>query len=278
MRADRTHILLAAIAMIALVLILTGCAGPLNSVPGTYTARTVPVKIAGRNLKVTYITPVAPRPQEMLILFASGDAGYWGVSQAIMKHLAEQRYYVVTYDARQIIAREQQSGKGMSLREVAALYDTILVDARRSVGSPEGVPVVVTGYSRGATMIVLAAAIDSLQHRLSGAVAIELTRRTDYLKLPARGDSLSSALLDAEGQIQTYAAIPLAGSLPFALIQATKDSYIGADEARELFGPDTPSRRFYRIEGSHALRGVHDVVMKHLDDALAWISGHAAAN
>jgi hypothetical protein len=77
--------------------------------------------------------------------------------------------------------------------------------------------------------------------------------------------------VDDKGRIQTYAAIPSAGSLPFALIQATKDSYVGADEARQLFGPDTSRRRFYRIEGSHSFGGARDTLMQALDGALAWI-------
>jgi hypothetical protein len=243
--------------------------------PGTFEARTVPVKIAGRDLRVTYVTPAVPRTPDALIVFVSGDAGYWGVSGAIMKHLAEQRYYLVTYDARQLIAREKKSHARAKIREVEALYDTILVDARRSHGIPDSVPVVVTGYSRGANMVVLSAGIDSLRRHLAGAVAIALTRRTDHLERPTPRDPLSSVLVDDQGRIQTYAAIPSAGSLPFALIQATKDSYVGADEARKLFGPDTPRRRFYRIEGKHTFGGARDTLMQDLDDALGWIFGIA---
>jgi fermentation-respiration switch protein FrsA (DUF1100 family) len=85
-------------------------------------------------------------------------------------------------------------------------------------------------------------------------------------------------LVDDKGHLQTYSAIPSAGSLPFAVIQGTKDSYIGAEEARRRFGPDTPRRRFYTIEGSHTFGGARDVLMRDLDDALAWIQGMVGTN
>lgn len=42
-----------------------------------FLARTAPVRIAGRDLRVTYVTPSVPRTREVLVLFATGDAGYW---------------------------------------------------------------------------------------------------------------------------------------------------------------------------------------------------------
>jgi hypothetical protein len=56
------------------------------------------------------------------------------------------------------------------------------------------------------------------------------------------------------------------------------DSYIGAEAARRLFGPATPRRRFYTIEGSHAFGGAGEILMRDLDDALAWIQRIAGAS
>ena len=256
---------------IGLVLILSGCAGPLESKPGTYQSRTVPVKFRGRDLKVTYVTPATPRTREVLVLFASGDAGYWGVSGEMIEHLADERYYLVTYDARQLIAREKKSHSRTKIQEYGALYDTMLVDSRRSLGVPDSIPVMLVGYSRGANLVVLTAGLDSLRHHLAGAVAIALCPTTDYLEKPTPTDPLSSALVDEHGHLQTYTAIPFAGTLPFAVIQGTTDSYIGAAKAKQLFGADTPRRRFYTIDGSHTFGGARDTLMRDLDDALSWV-------
>jgi hypothetical protein len=204
--------LFAAAAVIAPILGLNGCAGPLQSKPGVFEARTVPVRIGGRDLNVTYVTPATPRTREVLILFASGDAGYWGVGGEMIEHLAQERYYLVTYDARQLIAREKKSGTRAKTKAVGALLDSILVDAKRSLGMPDSVPVVVTGYSRGANMVVLAAGIESLRHHLAGATAVALCPDLDYLEKPIPQDPLSSVLADDKGHLQAYSAIPSAGS------------------------------------------------------------------
>lgn len=278
MQRPVAHIFIAAVSVIAPVLALSGCAGPLQSIPGAFEARTVPVRIGGRDLNVTYVTPTIPRTPKVLILFASGDAGYLGVSGDIIEHLALEHYYLVTYDARQLIAREKKSRTRAKIQEVAALYDTILVDARHSLGIPDSVPMVVIGYSRGAQLVVLSAGIQSLRHHLAGAIAVALCPKTDYIEKPTPKDPLSSVAVDEKGHIQTYAAIRSAGSLPFAIIQGTNDSYIGAEKAQRLFGPDTPRRRFYAIEGSHTFKGARDVLMRDLDDALAWIQEIASTN
>jgi len=273
MRRQSSRFLSALALAIASACSLLGCAGPLRSKPDAFVARTVPVKFGGRVIEVTYVTPLVPKTRGVLILFASGDAGYWGVSSEMIEHLADERYYLVTYDARQLIAREKKSKSRSKIRDLEALYDTMLVDARRSLSLPDTVPVIVTGYSRGANMVVLCAGIESLRRHLAGAVAIALCPNTDYLEPPTREEPLSTVLVDGEGHLQTYEAIPSAGSLPFAVIQGTKDSYIGADEARSRFGPDTPRRRFYAIEGSHTFGGARDTLMRDLDDALGWIQG-----
>src|SRR5262249_11156092 len=117
------------LAAVSTIVALAGCAGPIQSKPGAFQARTVPQRIGGRDLRVTYVTPATPRTREVLILFASGDAGYWGVSGALIEHLAEERYFLVTYDARQLVAREKKSGTRSKIKQVAALYDMMLLDA-----------------------------------------------------------------------------------------------------------------------------------------------------
>jgi hypothetical protein len=46
-------------------------------------------------------------------------------------------------------------------------------------------------------------------------------------------------------------------------------SRAGHDELRKT--PFVPSRRFYKVEGSHTFRGARDGLMRDLDDALARI-------
>ena len=217
-------------ASLAALLTLTGCAGPLHSKLGAYTARTGSrVRFAGRDLRVTYVTPGTPRSREVLILFATGDAGYWGVSGQIAEHLAAQRYFLVTYDARQLVAREeightcQDPGSRGLVRRCWWMPDG-------RWGSPDSVPVIVTGYSRGTNMVVLAAGIERLRHHLAGAIAIDsdpprrLPRAGRHPPIRCRRCWSTSKA----GSKRTRRSRPPDRS--FALIQGTEDSHIGAEE------------------------------------------------
>jgi hypothetical protein len=78
--------------------------------------------------------------------------------------------------------------------------------------------------------------------------------------------------VDDRGRIQTYPALARLESIKLAVIQSTGDSYVPADEARTLFGPDTATRRLYAVKArNHGFDGGRDELLKDLDAALDWI-------
>jgi hypothetical protein len=249
-----------------------GCAGHVASKPGVYETWTEPFTRADRSVHVNYVKPVTPRSPAMLVLFATGDAGWMGASGEIFEHMAERGYYIAAYDSREVVARTKTTDKLVEIPDAAAAVDAIIVQARRALGLPETTPVIVTGYSRGANLVVFAAGVKSLQHHIGGAVAIALTRETDFLQAPPPADRPPSVQVDDKGRIQTYPAIERAGSIPFAVIQSKGDSYVPAAESRRLFGPDTPTRRLYEVEArNHGFGGGRAELIRDLDDALQWI-------
>ena len=250
------------------------CASGLSSKDGVYTARRQPVALADRELNLTYVTPVKPRSPVFLVLFATGDAGWFGVSGSIVKHLAEQGCYVTAYDSRELLSETKRSGKKESIADAAAAVESIITRSRRDLGLPETTPVIVTGFSRGANMVVFTVAAKRLQSELAGAIAIALTREFDNLLAPNPSELPPSVKLDEQGRIQTYPAIERAGSLPVAVIQSAGDKYVPAEESRRLFGPDSPTRRLYEVDArNHGFDGSKDEMLRDLDEALVWIEG-----
>jgi fermentation-respiration switch protein FrsA (DUF1100 family) len=60
--------------------------------------------------------------------------------------------------------------------------------------------------------------------------------------------------------------------LPVAVIQSTRDGYLPAAQARQLFGPDGERRRFYPIESDgHTFGGAHAALYEQARAALEWI-------
>jgi hypothetical protein len=70
----------------------------------------------------------------------------------------------------------------------------------------------------------------------------------------------------------TYGRIAQLDPVLCAVIQATKDNYLPAASARQLFGPDTPRRRFYSINANnHRFSGGKAAFDAALLDAIRWM-------
>ena len=231
------------------------------------------VRFLGRSMDLWCAKPANPRSPTFLIIFASGDGGMHGVSKATYKHMADQGYYVGAYSSRQALKRVKSTGQFMSFPEAASSISRLMQEARRLLGLPESTPVVVSGISRGASMVVFAAGEPSLQPRICGAVAIALTRESDYMNPPPPGERGSSIQLDKKGRILLYPALARLGSIPIAVIESMHDSYVNAAESRRLMGPDTPTRRLYEVQAdNHSFGGGREQLFRDLDEALSWIA------
>jgi hypothetical protein len=71
---------------------------------------------------------------------------------------------------------------------------------------------------------------------------------------------------------QPYDALPGMIDLRVAVVQSSNDDYIPAAEAREYFGPDTPTRRFRAIEADdHSFGGALPEMYREMLASLDWI-------
>jgi dienelactone hydrolase len=260
-------------AAVALCLILT-IAGVLPAAGNQpYEERKEEVKFPNRSIGLWCARPTTPRSPAFLVIFASGDGGLHGVSKAIYKHIAEQGYYVAAYSSREALARVKSTGKFLTFPEAASAINTLLREARRLLDLRDSTPTIVTGNSRGASMVVFAAAEPSLKAQICGAVAIALTRESDYVTPPAPAERDAYIKLDDKGGVLLYPALDRLGSVPIAVIQSTNDSYVRSAESRQLMGPDTPTRRLYEVQSSnHSFGGGKDQLLHDLDEALDWIA------
>jgi hypothetical protein len=264
---------LSAAALAGLSLLgLAGCGLHLDSEPGVFDVRHENLDLSTGELQFTCVTPVAPKPPVYLVIFASGDAGWIGSSGLVFEHLARSGYYVAGYNSREGVRQIKDAGKNLPITDAAIDIASIVSQAREEMNLPDETPTILTGFSRGASMVIMGAAVRKIQPLLAGAVAISLTKEADYVRTP-KGTPLPQGVeLDDEGRLLTYPLLERLGSLPIAVIQADGDSYVPASEARTLFGPDGPARRLYTVENAgHSFGGAQDVLLHDLDDALAWI-------
>src|SRR5262247_78716 len=132
------------------LLVLAGCAGGgLSSKPGAYTVTVQPIQTTQDELHVTYVRPVQPRHPGYLVLFATGDAGWWGASGALFQHLAEQGYTIAGLSAPEAIEPIKRSGERVSAEHAAQGLSELYAHAKHDLGLPDPTPIIVVGFSRG---------------------------------------------------------------------------------------------------------------------------------
>lgn len=236
--------------------------------------------VVGSNIAVTLVlaepesTPAPP----FLVVFASGDGGLSGVSVDLFQHLAERRYWVAGFSSGEAFAEAFARVERPNYAVARDSFASIIAEAKRVLELPDRTPVLVTGMSRGANVVIASAGDLTLRPGIVGAVAIALTREFDYLSIPEPARPRPGVETDERGRIETYPAIERLGSIPLAIIQSTNDSYVPSAESRRLLGPDTATRRLYEVESrNHGFDGGRDALMRDFDDALQWIAGRAAA-
>jgi hypothetical protein len=231
------------------------------------------ISLGTRTVKLALARPTsAPTAPPYLVVFASGDGGLRGVSKDLLVHLG-QNYWVVGFSSPEAFKGIADDSKGQP--NYAGARDrlaSIVGQAKQAMGLPDQTPIVITGMSRGANVVVAAAGDAELGPGIVGAVAIALTREFDDLTVPATVVGGPGGQTHAHGRLQTYPSLQRLGSMRLAIIQSTNDSYVRSSESRRLLGPDTPTRRLYEIESkNHSFGGGKEPLMRALDDAMRWV-------
>ena len=258
------------------LLVLAGCVGArLPSKPGVYDVAVQPIATQGRDIHATYVRPTHPSHPGYCVVFATGDDGWFGTSAALFEHLAEEGYTIAGFNVPEIVGPTASSGERVSTARAAKGLELLYARAKHDLGLPDSTPIVVVGFSRGASVVAFTAVHPNLRDGVGGAVAIALTREADYLHAPEseRGPEIQ---VDDQGRIQLYPALKYLGSTRFAVIQSTHDDYVPAAESRQLLGADTSALRLYEVESrDHGFSDARDELMRDLDDALSWIEDGA---
>jgi dienelactone hydrolase len=248
-------------------------AGQLDSKPTLYTARKERMVALKLDVRMTLVAPVAPKPPTVLILFASGDGGLRGVSKAVVQHMADEGYYVAALASPEALDGLRESDGKLRYPEAVASFTAIVAQAKRALKLADETPLVITGMSRGASLVVALMSNPGFRAGLAGGVAMALTREFDYFYLPARAETTYGLTVDEKRRVQVYPSIGRIGPIPLAIIQAENDKYVAAAESRRLLGPDTDTRRLYEVKDSnHSFGGAQDVLMRDLDEALRWVT------
>jgi hypothetical protein len=196
----------------------------------------------------------------------------------MFRAIAAAGYATVGLSSHAFLKLERPGHATLSPRQVALDYDTVLGRAREALALPPDTPVLLTGWSRGASLAVLAAAATETPADAAGVVAIGLTEGEDLTVDGPDDDSDDGARIrSARWPFEPYQTLARSIAVPAAVIQATGDAYLPAADAQTLFGPDSPTRRFFAIPAhNHRFGGGEPAFVAALGDALHWARAAAA--
>lgn len=255
----------------------TGCATldrvPRPSAPVPVRESVATVVLHQSSLELQLAAPIGPPRHRALVLFASGDGGWFGTAVGMFRAIADEGYAVVGFSARAFLRVERRPHAVLDPEQLASDYTAILAATRAHLDLPDDTPVVLSGWSRGGALAVLAAVAKGRPAATAGVMALGLAEGED-LRIDGTGDGSDD---DAPSGRLVWPFLPYTllrhgPTLPSVVIQATGDNYLPAARARVAFGPDRPLRRFIEVAGrNHRFGGAEAALVAALGEALTWI-------
>ena len=121
-----------------------------------------------------------------LVLYASGDGGWFGAAVGMFHTIASSGLPAVGFSTKAFLHIEQRWSRPLSVAHLAEGYQRIIDAARAQLRLPPDAPVVLTGWSRGASLGVLVASSREADLACIGLVAVGLAADE---QLDIEGDS-----------------------------------------------------------------------------------------
>jgi hypothetical protein len=278
-------------AVLALVLAVAGsggCGAALSAKPAGPTApREFSTQIAVHDEALTLHlssprTPAADRVP--LVLYASGDGGWFGAAVGMFHTIAGTGLPVVGFSTKAFMRIERRWSRPLRVAHIAEGYQEIIDAARVQLRVPRDCPVVLTGWSRGASLGLLVASSREVDPGVIGLVAIGLAG-DEQLDIDGDSDEDEGQNRDVQnsldsdldgGAIAMYPLLSRIAPRRAVVIQATGDGYLPAAQARDLFGSDSLMKRLVAIDAhNHRFNGGESKFAAALIDAVSWVASSA---
>jgi Bacterial virulence protein (VirJ) len=116
---------------------------------------TLSASLRGRPIELHLAAPPAPRAADVLVLYASGDGGWFGAAVDMFRAIGDAGFYAVGVSSRSLLHRETAGHDTPGVVDLAADYQALLDQAASTLKLPPDHRVVLTGWSRGASLAVL---------------------------------------------------------------------------------------------------------------------------
>ncbi len=262
------------LAALAPLVLLAACGYHVPIGPNPPQQITRRITLHTRAMDVHFAMPHGPGPSRPLILYATGDGGWRGKDLDAFRALMQWGYPLAGFSAPEYLKDMTTVADTTTPQKLALDYARLIVFAKDVLGLPPRTPVILVGVSRGAGLAVVAAGQLDVREQLAGVLAVALTKEEEYVRHYRwlRGNLPKGTRRRELVTLETYEYLPRLQDLPLVVIQSTRDNYLPASEARQLFGPDTATRQFHAVDArNHSFGGAREELYRQMQSALAWI-------
>jgi hypothetical protein len=252
------------------------CAAPLvaqnAAEPSFYTRK---ILLNDRHLELHLARSTGDTSPTVFVLYASGDGGWYGAAVDMFKDIARLGYPTVGFSCRSFMKLLSYGQFPVGVPDLTRDYLQIVEESRKALNLAPDIPVILTGWSRGAAFSVLVGSELEFNPQCAGVVAINLPDKEE-LKIRKHGRRILIANSRAPQHsvlFETFERIPEIVPRPCALIQSTRDDFLPARKALPLFGADSALKKFFAVEArNHRFSGGWEKFRKALADSLSWIA------
>ena len=228
------------------------------------------IVLCGRPQTLYHLAPAASSAvQHAPVLFIPGDGGCNPAAMKMARMISSLGYEVFGLDVRRYLSSSTHGRKVLTEDQMAADME----EAIRAVAGPEHRPVLLAGWSQGATMAVLAAARMRDRHLLEGVLTIALPEAGSLGW--RRMDTLLSLFRKPphEPTFQVAPLLPGVAPTPLWMVYGTRDPFTPASIARRLAAKAHRPRRRREIQGgNHTLDNQESRLKSSVEAGLAWLS------
>lgn len=208
--------------------------------------------------------------KQRLTIFTSGDGGWSPFCADIAAHIAAAGSTVVGIDAKEYMTTFATPQRPLAPEEVTRDYDTIARLSLAQAGIDSKAPVVLAGWSLGASYSVLAASQPRFTVPVSRVVAISLPVYGELAWKPTDAIIYVTHRRPNEKTFETLDYLKQLNQTPIVFLNATNDNTAPFNEAQALYEAATCSKHFYAVKASgHHFEGGEKEFYQDLDLGLS---------
>ncbi len=228
----------------------------------------VETAVRGQTLTLSLLTPGGP-DRGVAVIFLPGDGGWRGAAVTMGRTIAGWGYEVYGFDTKKYLEAFSASGNKPSVRQ---LSEDVRFIAER-VSNLSRKPVVLVGWSQGASMSIAAASAVKARMPIFGVVTLGLPE-TGVLGWDWKATlAVVAHRVPDQPAFAVKPLLPSASPVPVWMIHGTGDEYTTSEVARELFRATAEPKQMEEIAGAnHRFDGHQDELYRSLGKGLAWIA------